>query len=203
MIYAKDPLHMINVSQRIRSYVLFEKMNVRNIAKQVIPADNRTFTIDRNVRLIFSKPYPHGRRGTPLGYVIMTIIDIDGYRIMHASDTQGPIDYEALQYIVENKPDVLIISGPPTYLKGYRVRGDDVERGLANLEGIVSNMNSGSTIIVDHHMLRDLNYRDYLENIYRLARERNVRVLTAAEYMGVEIELLEAMRRRLWGRGDG
>lgn len=202
-LYVKDPSSMINNSQRIRSYILLEKMNVKSIARKVLSADNKSFIIDKGIRLVFSKPYPHGAPGTPLGYVLMTLIDIDGYKILHASDVQGPVDDEAYSFIVENKPDILIISGPPIYLGGYRVEAGVIEKGLRNLERIVLNIGDGATIIVDHHMLRDLGYTNFLNPLKELGEERGVRVMTAAEYMGMENELLEALRKKLWGRRIG
>lgn len=140
---------------------------------------------------------PHGPEGTRLGYVIFTTIKAEGLTLVHASDAQGPIARAAVEYISKASPDLLIISGPPTYLGE---RGGDAERAIWGLSEVVKNMPERSTAIVDHHLLRDLSYRRVLERVAEAsgARERGIRVITAAEYMGLPVSQLEAMRRELW-----
>ncbi len=199
-LYIKHPEQMINHSQKVRAYVLLKKMGVRDLAKDIVYCDGKTYTIDNDVRLVFSPPMPHGPEGTRLGWVIMTLVDIDDYRILHASDVQGPISDTSLEWILEKKPDILIISGPPTYFEGKKMKKEDVEKGLYNLMRIAGNSNGPRKIIVDHHLLRDLDYKDRIMDIIEVAAIRNAEVLTAAEFMGQPIEQLEARRRELWGK---
>ncbi|MEM2772647.1 MAG: MBL fold metallo-hydrolase, partial [Candidatus Pacearchaeota archaeon] len=51
------------------------------------------------------------------------------------------------------------------------------------------------TIILDHHLTRDENFKDYLKEILN---QNKTKILTAAEYLGKENELLEAKRRELY-----
>jgi len=46
---------------------------------------------------------------------------------------------------------------------------------------------AAETIVVDHHLLRDLAYRERLAPHTQAAEEEGVRLLTAAEFMGVEV----------------
>ncbi|MFP3144736.1 MAG: hypothetical protein RXQ93_06960, partial [Caldisphaera sp.] len=71
------------------------------------------------------------------------------------------------------------------------------------LEGLMEliRAHAAETIVVDHHLLRDLAYRERLAPHTQAAEEEGVRLLTAAEFMGVEVNQLEARRKELWGRG--
>lgn len=199
ILLIKDPSSFINYSQRVRAYVLLEKHGVKNIVKTLGIGDSRTYSFE-GVRISFSKPVPHGPSDTSLGYVLMTLIEYEDYRILHASDVQGPIDHETTMVIKNFNPNILIISGPPTYFEGFKMDKKHVEAGLRNLESLVAFLPSGSRVIVDHHILRDLDYRNRLVKVYEKALENNVEVLTAAEYMGLEVNQLEALRRELWRR---
>ncbi len=200
LLFVKDPGKMINRSQAFRSYILLKKMNVEALAREVRIADNMEYFIDKGVRIVFSPPFPHGPEGTRLGYVVITMIEVDGYRLMHASDVQGPISSRVRDYIIGLKPDLLIISGPPTYFEGFKMDSGSIRAGLNNLKMIVESLDRGSTIIIDHHLLRDLNYRNRISDALSTAEKRNINMLTAAEYMGYKPNQLEALRRKLWGR---
>jgi predicted metallo-beta-lactamase superfamily hydrolase len=197
ILYIKDPVNNINVSQRIRAYVLLNKMNVKNMAKKIYIADSREYVIDKNIRLRFIGPVPHGEKGTKLGGVIMSLIIINGYRILHASDVEGPIESTTRDIIINLDPDILLISGPPTYLMNYRFSTDSILEGLTNLSLIARKMRRNSYLIVDHHLLRDINYMDHLG---KYIKGSNARVMTAAEYMGVKVFQAEALRKELWLR---
>ncbi len=197
IVYLKDPENNINHSQRVRAYVLLNKMGIRDLVRELHIADGSSYVVDKDVRLVFSKPVPHGEEGTPLGYVIMTLLDIGGYRVVHASDVQGPISRETLDIILGWRPNLLIISGPPTYFEGYRVRGEVIDKAISNLLEIIR-VDELETIILDHHLLRDLEFRSRLSRVYLEALIYGKNVLTAAEYMGMEIDQLEARRRELW-----
>ncbi len=197
-LFIKNPIRMINRSQRIRAYILLKKMNIENIARRIEYVDNKSFIIDKNIILSFSPPFPHGPENTKLGHVVVTLVNIDGFKIMHASDVQGPMSTNTLSYIIQNKPDLLIISGPPTYLEGYRMKREYIMQGFTNLAEITNSLKPGSTIILDHHLLRDKNYEEHISGLKKNATIRRISIVTAAEYMGLKNELLEAMRRELW-----
>ena len=54
------------------------------------------------------------------------------------------------------------------------------------------------TIVLDHHFMRDLNYRERVRELYAHASQRKVKVVSAAEYMGKPVEMLEALRKKLY-----
>ncbi len=202
VIFLKDPVRNINPSQKIRSYVLLNKMNVKNLARKVAIIDNREYVLE-NIKITGSPPVPHGKPRTKLGYVVMILISINEYRILHASDVQGPISRKALDYIVRMKPNLLIISGPPTYMVGTKIEQKYIDKAFHNLVEIANKLPINSTIILDHHFMRDRNYSIYLKELRKnIDKVRNVKLITAAEYMGYKIKQLEAYRKELWENND-
>lgn len=199
VLLIKDPYRDINYSQKIRAYRLLNKMGVKSVASRVEFADNRYYSFG-DVKIRFSKPLPHGVRGSKLGYTLAVSVETPHGVIVHGSDVQGPMDREALEEILRFDPDVLIISGPPTYFEGLKVSTEDIGEGLRNMLELAERVKEGSTIVVDHHLLRDLNYYDKVKHIAEACIERNVKFKTAAEFMGFEVKQLEAKRRELWLR---
>jgi len=194
LLLVKDPRHNINRSQAVRAWKLFKLNGVADKASQIIVADSRILEFG-GTRLVFSYPVPHGEPGTKLGFVIMVLIEDSEGRFAYTSDVQGPIDDDAYSLLAAWKPSMILLGGPPTYFAGYKVSRESVERGLRNMSK-VSRIPSLQSLIVDHHFLRDLDYKRYMEE-YLVG---GAPALTAAEYMGRPIEQLEARRRELWGR---
>ena len=137
--------------------------------------------------------------GSGFGYVVAVTVD-DGERFIHASDLQGPASPVATAYLVRERPDLVYVSGPPTYLQG-QIGREVVQRGVDNLVRLVGE--TGCRVIVDHHAVREPRFRDRLAQAFGTGR-----VMTAAEYLGRGDECLEARRAALWarrrrGRPDG
>ena len=65
--------------------------------------------------LAFSPSVPHGRLDTHLGTVMMTRIKGEGIVFVHASDIQL-LDGEAVSLILDWRPDITLVGGPPLYL---------------------------------------------------------------------------------------
>lgn len=191
ILLIKDPRRNINVSQRIRAHRLLKKINIENIAKDIRILDNNIYEVDKGLVIRGSPPVPHGPDGSKLGYIAMVLIECCGERIVHASDVQGPISRKALEIIAEWRPTILIISGPPTYFAGLKVEEEQVRQGLNNLSLLAETVD---VLVADHHFARDLKYPSYLDQLRRI----NTRVLSAAEFMGLPLELLEAQRKLLW-----
>ncbi len=201
ILLVKHPELNINRSQRIRAYVFFKKNNVIEKARQIEYADGRTFKYGDTV-ITFSEPVPHGDDGTPLGYVLMTLIVGDGERFVHTSDVQGPISNRALEILLQWKPSEIVLCGPPTYFAGYKVPVEVVEKGLENMKKLVQEVKM-RRLVVDHHFLRDIDYRSKMRDLLEIATAQSTIVETAAEYMGFNVRQLEAYRRDLWGGGNG
>ncbi len=81
-----------------------------------------------------------------------------------------------------------------TYMLGYRTSKEQLDSAIRNLRQIIT---SGvKEAVVDHHFLRDLKFREYIQAIAEGAS--GCSVVTAAEYMGQPNELLEARRKELY-----
>ena len=125
----------------------------------------------------------------------MTTIDDGEKRLLHASDVQGPVAKSAKEYIISQRPDILIMDGPPTIFLGWKFSIQNLQDAADNLVEIKEKVNCD--IILDHHLLRDLNYRRTFSQPY-LASGKKVK--TFAEYIGKENNALEAHRKELRGR---
>ncbi len=194
LVLMKDPSSHINLAQRKRGY-LFKKFCSR-VAKEVHIADGKTFRFGETV-LEFSSPVYHGPEGSKLGFVLILTVRTEGCCLVHAPDVQGPMYEEPLRIILKQSPDAVIIGGPPIYLEGFKIKVEELERGRKNLMELARRV---PLLIVDHHLLRSSEYREYLSPVISSARNESNRVLTAAEFIGKEPELLEAKRRELHAR---
>ncbi len=187
IVYAKDRLHDINRSQKERGRY-FEDMVKEKC--NLVYAYGMEFRHGKTT-IRFSPPFPHGSERTRLGYVIMVTVD-DGERILHASDVSGPVYEKAADYIIGENPDIVIIDGPATIFLGWKMSYGDLEKAEKNLLSIIKS--TDAEIILDHHLLRDLKYRERLEKVYSHGN-----VKTAAEFLGMKNNMLEARRKELWG----
>jgi hypothetical protein len=100
-----------------------------------------------------------------------------------------------LELILNENPQLLMIGGPPLYLARFRVDDLQIQLGLKNLEKIVEAV---PTVIVEHHILRDENWLEKTKRVFDKSRETECKILTAAEYLGVESSFLESRRKRLF-----
>ena len=200
ILFVKDPSRDINFSQRMRAYRLFKRNAVEKLARSVHILDGRVYEVAPGVVIRASPPVPHGSPGTKLGYVVMVAIECCNKVFVHASDVQGPMSDEALNWLLSVRPSLVFISGPPTYFAGYKVPREEVEKGLHNLRVLAERLPRASVIVADHHMARDLEYPSYLA---RIAGESKARIMSAADFMGLPYEPLEALRKQLWRQGGG
>lgn len=136
----------------------------------------------------FSESMPHGARDSGPGTVMMTRIEEDGEVFVHASDIQL-LDDEPIGVILDWKPSLLILSGPPIY-RALAAGQIDAARQRA-----VKLVREVPCCIIDHHLLR---CRDGLTWLDRLQAEAKGVVQCAADYMGVPRSLLEADRLMLY-----
>lgn len=191
LILAKDISGDINYSQRKRGY-MFQKLNLP-LAEEIRVADGQTFNFG-GTTLEFSKPVYHGSEGSELGFVLMLAIRTRGCCLVHAPDVQGPMYEEPLKFILAKEPDLVLMGGPPIYLKGFKVENSELEVAQHSLAVLAKRV---PLLIVDHHLLRSLEYPDYLRPVFSSAIQAGNRVLTAAEFLGRDPELLEARRKEL------
>lgn len=188
-LFIKHPTQKINPSQRLRAHILLKKMRIEEKARSIVFSDGQNFSFGR-VKIQFSQPLYHGDCGSRLGWVIAVAIE-DDLRLVHASDVQGFACRDSLSFVTEEPWDLLVVSGPPTYLDP----GVQPQRVLLNMVDALRAGKPKAVAVVDHHLLRDRSYRLYLKY---LAESSRVKVVTAAEFMGLEVRQLEAYRNELW-----
>jgi len=191
-VLLKSPKEKINFSQRRRAW-MFQK-TAGKTAEKLVVADGERFVYGET-EVKFSQPVFHGAENSPLGWVLMVTITCKGEKFMHAPDIQGPMCKETLKIILEEKPQVLMMGGPPLYLAGFRVKAEEIRKAFENMKVIVSEL---PMVILEHHMLRDAEWREKITEVLEAADKAGHRVLTAAEFLGRKNLLLEAHRKQLY-----
>ena len=190
-VFVKDISKNINKSQEQRG-TDFKKI-VDNMC-ELINCDNTKHEIGET-KITFSPPFFHGPENVRLGYVIMTVLEDDEKKVIHASDVQGPVTKNATEFIIKQKPDVLIIDGPASIFLGWKFSYKNLEDASDNLVRIIEKLDCD--IILDHHLLRDIRYKEVFPKPYEVGKKR---VKTFAEYLGKENITFEAHRKKLWGK---
>ncbi len=191
-VLVKNPKMCINPSQRHRAW-MFQQTGGKHAAKIEI-ADGRSFSAGKT-EIRFSKPQPHGKDDSFLGWVISVTVDFNGERFMFAPDVQGPISGQTLEIILKEKPDLLMIGGPPSYLVGFKVDEAEIEKAFRNLGKISETV---KTVILDHHIIRDEKWLDRVNPLRVRAKSFGHNVETAAEFLGRKDDWLEAQRKELF-----
>jgi len=193
IVLIKNPKEKINYSQRRRGW-MFQKTGGKNAQKLEV-ADGKTFVFGKATKVRFSEPVFHGPENSALGWVLMATIEYQNEKFMFAPDVQGPMSTQTLEMIIEEKPQLVMIGGPPLYLARFKVDAEEAQAGLRNLGEVVEAV---PCTILDHHILRDENWREKTKNIFEIAHKAGCKVLTAAEFLGRENAFLEAMRKILF-----
>jgi hypothetical protein len=192
-ILMKNPKEKINFSQRRRGWI-FQKTGGKYAEKLEI-ADGKTFFFGKATKVRFSEPVFHGPENSALGWILMTTIEYEGEKFMFAPDVQGPIATQTLEIIRREKPQLIMIGGPPLYLARFKVDEKQIQTGMENLEKVVR---MAQMVILEHHILRDEAWRGKAKSVFEKARGVGCKVLTAAEFLKEENAFLEAVRKRLY-----
>lgn len=191
LVLAKSYRDNVNFSQRHRGWVFSHTGG--KYAERFEFADSRLFGFgETSIR--FSEPVFHGERESDLGWLIMATIERENERVLFASDVQGPMYTPTVEVILKQNPELLLIGGPPTYLSGL-VEPEQIQTGIRNLEKLVQNV---PVVVLEHHLLRDENWRDFSKTIFETAEKVGHKVCSAAEFLGVENCLLESQRKTLF-----
>jgi len=194
ILLIKDPKKNINRSQKGRGKDFLSW--VKDTPRLMEFADGKSFKF-RETEIVFSPPFYHGGEGSRLGYVIACSLEYKGKKMIHASDVQGPQVSVTTDWIIRQNPDILILSGFPTLLMGWRASKFGLSQSNKNLVKILS-QTKVKTIVLDHHLVRDLNYKNKIEEVIKEAKALKKKVITAAEFLGKEPEFLEAKRKEFY-----
>ena len=184
-VYLKHPLQKINKSQNKRARYFLDKLG--QLPKVIEYSDGRTFKFGKTT-IKFSLPMPHGW-DDKLGCVTEVLVDDGQTKFIHTSDVEGATLKKQQAFIINNDPDVCLIDGPMTYMFGMSTKA---------LVKIINGTKRLKTLVVDHHYLRDLKWREKLSDVYAAAKKRKVQLVCAAEFVGEKVSQLEPVRKKLF-----
>lgn len=193
LILAKDRNKDINLSGKKRGQIFDSK--ARGLARAIEWADGRDFELE-GVHLSFSPAVWHGEVGSQVGRVIMVYMEKGRDSLLFGSDAQSLADPKALEWVLEKDPKFMILDGFPTIFVGWRMAAASFERSKENLKRAIEETGA-KTIILDHHILRDIQYKEKMEDVFELAADLKKRLLSAAEFYGLENFFLEAWRKEI------
>ena len=192
IVFAKNFKSRINFSQRRRGWLFRKKAG--SLSARLEYVDGRSFHFGRTI-IRFSPPVFHGREDSELGWVLMTVIEYEGEKVLYAPDVQGPICEETLRMILSESADLAIIGGPPLYLADFRISKEMISKALENIAAITRHV---PVTILDHHVLREKKWREILQQVIDESSSIGHSLITAAEYAGEPNRLLEADRKVLF-----
>ncbi len=165
------------------------------LAESIEIADGRSMDLGR-VYIEFSPPVWHGAPGSKVGRVIMVYIEHGRDTFLFGSDAQNLADPDALKWVLEKNPKFIIIDGYPTILVGWRVSKQSYTESIMNVKKVITDTDA-KIIILDHHIVRDKKFKEKTKELVELAEQHGKRLVTAAEYYGLENLTLEAWRKEL------
>lgn len=197
VVFLKDPDNNINRSQRQRAGFFIPL--IENGAKKIEIADGTTQRMG-DVRVRFSPPVFHGTNPR-LGFVVEVSITHDE-TFLFTSDVEGPAVKEQMDFILKERPHIIFCDGPMTYMLGYRYSYDNFNIAKENLEEIIEKTGV-EKLILDHHLARDIKWRNKMVDVFDTGERYNCGVLSAAGFWGIDDDLLEARRRELYGDKKG
>lgn len=189
-VFLKHPRESITQSQRQRAEAFLAM--IEPCAKKINIADGQEFDFG-NTKIAFSEPVLHGLSAR-LGYVIEVFIG-EKEKFVFTSDVEGLLDTSAIDFIIEKAPDIIIMDGPATYLQGSHYKKSHITQSITNMKKIVQKTHV-KNLIVDHHLLRDTNWADYLCELSEMRCD--TKVCSAAGYLGKSEDILEAKRKELY-----
>lgn len=188
-VLIKHPIENINRSQMGRAELFLQQ--VEGVPEKLEFADGREFSFG-NTNIRFSDAVFHGT-GNRLGYVVEVCIKEGQESFVFTSDVEGPNTKEQTEFIIQEKPNIVYLDGPLSYMLGYRYSYESLALAIENMLRILLETDV-EKLIIDHHLLRDLKWRERIAAVF----ETGKKVMTAAEFLGIENEMLEARRRELF-----
>ena len=180
IILAKDPEENLNYNQQKRAKWLWKKAGLN-----IHIADNNVFKFGET-EIKFSSAVPHGY-DTKRGCVVETLVTDSSMKYLYTSDVSGPSSQEAVSFILEVNPDVLVLDGPSTYHPN--VFEEEIKAAFTNLKIITKKL---SKVFIDHHFLRTVEWKKILQ------KEIGEILPAFSQIQNREPLLLEATRKNLY-----
>lgn len=194
ILLTKHPKKNINKSQKKRAAFFLQQLG--DLPKEVEYSDGNEFLFGKTT-VRFSKAVPHGTN-TKLGYVTEVCIDDSKNKFLYTSDVEGPSLKEQVRFIMDENPEVIFCDGPMSYMLGFRFSKKSLEESVKNIIKIIKETNV-KEFVLDHHLLRDLNWNERIEKVLKAAKKKKVNIMTLADFAGEKNDILEARRKELYG----
>ncbi len=191
-ILLKHPKEKINRSQKNRAAFFINQLKSINV--EIDFCDGKAYEFG-NTLLKISNPVFHGANDR-LGYVVEVFVD-EKSSFLFSSDVEGPIHEHQLEFMLECDAKTVFVDGPMTYMLGYRYSTKNFEKAIENVKRLIEET-SIKELILDHHLTRDLKWRERLRDVFKFGDEKGVKVESAAEFAGKKEDLLEAKRKELY-----
>lgn len=187
-VLVKDPRRMVAGHQARRGAALWTMLEAQATPVIADGYERKEHALELRV----SPPLPHGVEGTTLGYVVALAVHdrAERERFVFASDVQGPLSGVAAAWIIQQRPTLVYLAGPPSYIE-REVGTGIIERGIDNLLRVIDA--TGCRVIMDHHAVREAAFGARFARLWETGR-----VVTAAEFIGQPVSALESRRHQLW-----
>ncbi len=174
-VFLKDPVRNINRNQAGRAAEFLKRLMRAGVSWEV--AEGRRVPLSGG-EIVISGPLWHGPAAR-FGCVVSVAVREGDTVFLHTSDVSGPVREESVEFILAQRPDILFVDGPSTYL-GPRFGLSAVEAARSNLLRILHEVRPAK-LVLDHHLLRDLSWRRWAEPLFELAEKQGLAVLSGAE----------------------
>ncbi|MCF2138711.1 MAG: hypothetical protein K9W44_01485 [Candidatus Lokiarchaeota archaeon] len=148
--------------------------------------------------LQFSESVPHGyaqKSSSFLNSVMMVRIVDDNDVFVFGSDIQL-LDSHTIDIILDWKPTILYVAGPPLYL--YQVKKSRQKLEEIAWKNALKLADFIPEIIIDHHVIRSQYGIDFVDRLNKVSEMSKSHIMTAADYMGYQRAPLEALRNELY-----
>ncbi|MCS7121570.1 MAG: MBL fold metallo-hydrolase [Archaeoglobaceae archaeon] len=187
----KNPKEKINKSQMKRSAYFLEKL--KKIEVEIDFCDNKHYEFE-NTLIEISWPVFHGINDK-LGFVLEIYV-ASKKTFLFSSDVEGVANEDQLRFMLEKDAEIVFLDGPMTYMP-HKYPQEFFTKSIENVKKLIEKTQV-EKLVIDHHTTRDLAWRKKISEIFKFGEENGVKILSAAEFAGVEEELLEAKRKELW-----
>src|SRR3989442_10886384 len=104
---------------------------------------------------------------------------------------------EQLSFLIDAQPTVLYVDGPMTHMPEHYPQ-EHTKRSLAHLVRIIRTTDV-RTLILDHHILRDREWRSRMAPAFETGEEHDVPLVAAAKIAGKTGDPLQAKRDKTDG----
>ncbi len=185
MLFCKDPARNVSDIQAVRGMEFRRAYGTRSPKYEL--ADGRSFKFGKTC-VSFSPALWHGKDNTPQGFVIGICVTDRDTTFVHASDVQL-LNRGCIDWMLDQRPDIAVVAGPPLF-DPERMKGGEREIAAGYLRELSNRI---PRLVVDHHLLRGSDWREFLAE-----SGAGTRVRCAAESEGVPPSPLESKRQALY-----